>query len=86
MLRDDLAGEALFVYCSPYIRTRQTLAGLELGDFITAVYEEPRLREQDFGNLQEYDVMTAAHAERDAFGTFYSASPTASRVPTSSTE
>ena len=48
--------EQVYVYVSPYMRTMQTL--YELGqavgvDRVLGVREEPRIREQDFGNFQD---------------------------------
>jgi broad specificity phosphatase PhoE len=70
-LRATLDGERTRVYLSPYVRTRQTLAGLALGDLVDRAYEEPRLREQDWGNFQDNDVIAKARRERDEFGHFY---------------
>lgn len=59
------------VYCSPYMRTRQTLQGIFDGAGVTreAVrpYEDPRLREVDPG-YEEYD---AQHELRRTHGWFY---------------
>ena len=48
----------VYFYTSPYLRTKQTLAGL-IQSFesneIVAVREEPRLCEQQFGNFQQLD-------------------------------
>jgi broad specificity phosphatase PhoE len=35
------------------------------------MYEEPRLREQDFGNLQNPSAMAVCQEERERFGSFY---------------
>ncbi len=57
-------GEKVCFYTSPYLRTRQTLQGIIKGydkdhsEFV--VHEEPRMREQDFGNFQG----TAAEMKR----------------------
>jgi broad specificity phosphatase PhoE len=64
-LRDAL------VYCSPYRRARETLAGLLEGADVTAkelrVYEDPRLREVDHG----YDDWDAQQELRRTHGWFY---------------
>jgi broad specificity phosphatase PhoE len=70
-LRATLDDERTRVYLSPYVRTRQTLAGLALGDLVDRVYEEPRLREQEWGNFQDNDLIAKARQERDEFGHFY---------------
>jgi broad specificity phosphatase PhoE len=64
-LRDAL------IYCSPYARTRQTLAGILEGGGIAAdslrLYEDPRLREVDPG-YAEYEAQTEL---RRTHGWFY---------------
>lgn len=59
------------VYCSPYCRTRQTLAGLLDGAGLKAgsirVYEDPRLREVDPG----YADWEAQQPLRQIHGWFY---------------
>ena len=67
----------LFVYCSPYMRCQQTLTGILEGanvDRETGLVgdvQEPRLREQDFGNFQDKEKMRQNKAERARFGRFY---------------
>ena len=61
------------MYVSPYMRTMQTL--YELGsvvgaDKVLGVREEPRLREQDFGNFQDA-TMRELKRERLGFGRFF---------------
>lgn len=70
-LRALLGEQAVDVFVSPYQRTWQTLARLELGDRVRRVREEPRLREQDWGNLQDPSAQVRQRAERDAFGHFF---------------
>lgn len=59
------------VYCSPYKRTRQTLAGLLEGAQADPekikVYEDPRLREIEFG----YNEEDAPKSHRRKHGWFY---------------
>lgn len=62
---------AIQVYVSPYVRTRQTLDELRTRVTVTHVREEPRLREQDWGNYQDKTHIRAQKAERDRFGHFY---------------
>ncbi|MET1073334.1 MAG: histidine phosphatase family protein [Umezawaea sp.] len=59
------------VYVSPYLRTRKTLAGLGLGDVVDRVIAEPRLREQDWGNLQDPVQQEVLKHQRHAFGHFF---------------
>lgn len=67
------AVENALVYCSPYRRTRQTLAGLIRGAGLEAgdvrVFEDPRLREMEFG-FEEPDL-EAARQLRNRHGWFY---------------
>lgn len=62
---------AVQVYVSPYVRTRQTLDELRACFRVAHAREEPRLREQDWGNYQDKDHIRAQKAERDSFGHFY---------------
>ena len=63
-------------YLSPYVRTRQTYQGImesmkELGVTDVLAYEDPRLREQEFGNYRHPDEHAVLDLERDEFGTFF---------------
>ncbi|KAI5797993.1 phosphoglycerate mutase [Peziza echinospora] len=75
MLRPD---DTLHFYTSPYLRTRETTTGMlsELEEHPNydkiKVYEEPRLREQDFGNFQPCAAeMERMWHERAAYGHFF---------------
>jgi broad specificity phosphatase PhoE len=70
-LRDLLGPQRVDVFVSPYRRTWQTLEHLQLGDRVRRVREEPRLREQDWGNLQDPANQVRQRKERDAFGHFF---------------
>jgi broad specificity phosphatase PhoE len=73
-LRALTGGEPTQIYVSPYVRTRQTLAAVREALDPTAMLralEEPRLREQDWGNLQVRANMVAQKNARNAFGHFY---------------
>lgn len=66
--------DPLLFYVSPYLRTKQTFE--ELSAAITSdvllVREEPRLREQDFGNFQrDPEKMLEAKRDRVDFGRFF---------------
>ena len=67
--------ETVRVYLSPYRRTRQTYEGVKLGDGyemnIISEYEDPRIREQDFGHLRNLDAFELIDKERSRFGTFF---------------
>lgn len=65
--------ESVYVYVSPYMRTMQTLyeMGATFGtNRILGVREEPRMREQDFGNFQDH-TMRDLKKERARFGRFF---------------
>ena len=66
----ELVGDGrLGVYVSPYRRTLHTLALLGLSPAWTV--QEPRLREQDWGNLQDITEQRRQKEERDFFGHFF---------------
>ncbi|WP_394841915.1 histidine phosphatase family protein [Pendulispora brunnea] len=58
-------------YVSPYLRTRQTLTLLGLGGLLERTLIEPRLREQDWGNLQDVAEQQALKKQRQAYGHFF---------------
>lgn len=65
-----LLGEGPFgVVVSPYRRTLHTLELLGLDPAWTV--QEPRLREQDWGNLQDDAGQRTQEAERNAYGHFF---------------
>ncbi|KAK9480830.1 histidine phosphatase superfamily [Lipomyces japonicus] len=69
-----LPGENVLIYTSPYRRTRETTQEIvsQLQDVEYRVYEEPRLREQDFGNFQnDEDEMARIWKERARYGHFF---------------
>jgi len=65
--------EGLYVYISPYFRTRQTYdeIGKSVSRNVTQTTEDPRLREQDWGHLRHPDDSKLIENERDEYGTFY---------------
>lgn len=54
-LRDKLVSKNIFFYLSPFLRTKQTFKNIldNLGDINYRFREEPRIREQDFGNPRD---------------------------------
>jgi broad specificity phosphatase PhoE len=64
-------------YTSPYSRTRQTFQGILEGlkqrepGLQYTNYEDPRLREQEFGNFRPPGSYDDIEVERDNFGTFF---------------
>lgn len=70
-LRELFGRERVSVYVSPYRRTHQTLAHLGLDPQVVRIREEPRLREQDWGNWQDREDVRRQKAYRDAYGHFF---------------
>lgn len=66
--------EFVFLYYSPYLRTRQTvdeiIKHLKPKQIISS-REEPRISEQQFGNFQNVKDVLYAKQERHEFGRFY---------------
>lgn len=74
--KSESAGIRIQFYTSPYLRARQTCQNIidslkELGVSDIRNYEDPRLREQDFGNYRHPHEYPALELERDEFGTFF---------------
>ena len=64
--------ESVFWYISPYFRTRQTFLGLRKAFKAPyKVYEDPRLREQDWGNWRKGVDYNAVEESRNNYGHFY---------------
>ncbi|NUT47442.1 MAG: histidine phosphatase family protein [Saccharothrix sp.] len=70
-VRALLGGDPAAVYVSPYVRTRATLRNLGLDDLVERTVAEPRLREQDWGNLQDPVRQEVVKHQRHAFGHFF---------------
>ncbi|CBH17207.1 glycerolphosphate mutase, putative [Trypanosoma brucei gambiense DAL972] len=73
-LRKIIKNEKLYVYYSPYTRTRQTLTEVRkslLPSQVQGEREDERLREQEIGNFQPLDKMDEMWAERSEFGRSY---------------
>ncbi|KAH7278034.1 hypothetical protein KP509_38G020700 [Ceratopteris richardii] len=65
---------SVYFYVSPYKRTLQTLRGIGRAfdrNRIAGVREEPRLREQDFGNFQIREKMLKQKEQRARYGRFF---------------
>ncbi|MBD3261695.1 MAG: histidine phosphatase family protein [Candidatus Altiarchaeales archaeon] len=59
------------IYCSPYARTRETAMPIRRV-FPDHVYrEDPRIREQDWGNYKDLKSARKIARERKSFGTFF---------------
>ncbi|GAA2487771.1 histidine phosphatase family protein [Streptomyces gobitricini] len=70
-LRALFGDERVSVYISPYRRTHETYRLFRLDPALVRVREEPRLREQDWGNWQDRDDVRLQKAYRDAYGHFF---------------
>lgn len=70
-LRELFGDERVSAYVSPYRRAHQTFQALGLDPRLVRVREEPRLREQDWGNWQDRDDVRRQKAYRDAYGHFF---------------
>jgi len=76
-LRDqDEEPGPVFIYSSPYRRCQQTAEGVLEGagisrSEVTGHIEEPRIREQDFGNFQDVVSMKECKEMRNLFGRFF---------------
>ena len=76
ILDGDAAPGPVFIYTSPYKRCQETVDHLLLGadlpqSRILGRREEPRIREQDFGNFQDPQKVRECKVSRDEFGRFF---------------
>jgi broad specificity phosphatase PhoE len=71
VLREVLGAGPIAAYVSPYVRAIHTFELLELGDLVQRVVPEPRLREQDWGNLQDPVEQEVQKRKRHEFGHFF---------------
>lgn len=75
MIQKDEADDwKVYFYVSPYRRGLETLRNLAKSferSRIAGVREEPRLREQDFGNFQDKDQMKIEKEVRARYGRFF---------------
>ncbi|XVE57932.1 hypothetical protein DITRI_Ditri04bG0129200 [Diplodiscus trichospermus] len=72
--KDGAADWKVYFYVSPYKRTLQTLQHLGRAferSRIAGMREEPRIREQDFGNFQDREKMRVDKALRLRYGRFF---------------
>ncbi|VVA31648.1 PREDICTED: phosphoglycerate mutase [Prunus dulcis] len=72
--KDKVHNWKVYFYVSPYRRGVETLKGLGRAferSRIAGMREEPRLREQDFGNFQDREKMRVEKAIRMLYGRFF---------------
>jgi len=72
-LKEKLVSKRIFFYLSPYLRTKQTFQGIlsQLGDVEYQLREEPRIREQDFGNPRDQHIDYTKDADYKLCGAFF---------------
>jgi len=72
-IKQIIGSESINCYCSPYHRTRQTFECIKssITDNLTTNYEDPRIRELDWGHLRHPDDNESIIRERNEYGIFY---------------
>ncbi|HXD10863.1 MAG TPA: histidine phosphatase family protein [Anaerolineales bacterium] len=72
-IKEIINAESVYVYLSPYFRTRQTFQHLRPGieTNVTKISEDPRIRELDWGHLRHPNDNEEIMKQRDNFSTFY---------------
>lgn len=72
-IKELLADEKIYVYLSPFFRTRETFQYIQesIDKNLVKAIEDPRIREQDWGHLRHPDDNKGIIEERDNFSTFY---------------
>ncbi len=74
-LRSIIGNETVLFYVSPFKRSRQTLdqivSAWDGSGMSLKVREDPRIREQEWGNFQDPTQMAAVLRERDQVGRFF---------------
>lgn len=72
-IKNIIAQETIQVYISPFYRTRQTYQHIQesIEANVVKVFEDPRIREQDWGHLRPTDINAEIIEERNNFSTFY---------------
>jgi broad specificity phosphatase PhoE len=70
-LRELFGDERVHAFVSPYRRTWDSFRALGLDPLLTEAKEEPRLREQDWGNWQDVEDIQRQRKARDSYGHFF---------------
>lgn len=72
-IAESIGDETFGVFCSPYVRTVQTKDAMLEGIGRTPLfdYQDPTLREQEYGNMPPADENAANRAQRKQFGYFF---------------
>lgn len=73
ILSKKLVSNRIFFYLSPYLRTKQTFEGIfsQLGNVKYKLREEPRIREQDFGNPRDQFIDFTQDPDYEKMGSFF---------------
>ena len=72
-IKEIIGSENLYVYLSPYARTRQTYQHIKerIETNVLKTSEDPRIRELDWGHLRHPDENEDITRARDSFSIFY---------------
>ncbi len=74
-LKTLIGEDTVQFYVSPYLRTRQTydglIEGLNIPDSRYVRYEDPRIREQDWGHFRGIEDIGPIQKERYRYGSFF---------------
>lgn len=72
-LSKELVSKNVFFYLSPFLRTKQTFKRIlsQLGDVKYKLREEPRIREQDFGNPRDQFIDFTQDPDYAKIGSFF---------------
>jgi broad specificity phosphatase PhoE len=72
-IKNLIGSETLYVYISPYYRTRQTYQYIKeyVSPNVVKAVEDPRLREQDWGHLRNADMNDEIVKNRHSYSAFY---------------
>jgi broad specificity phosphatase PhoE len=73
-LRSIIGQESMYVYMSPYLRSKQTWGNIKkafLPSQIITERQDPRLREQEFGNIANLQKLSEELEEQKRFGDFF---------------
>lgn len=69
-LQQELGGESVHYYVSPHLRSRQTYHNISK-HIPGRMFEDPRLREQEWGHFRTPDETKALEDIRDRYGPFH---------------
>jgi len=72
-IKEIIGQGSVHVYLSPFYRTRQTYAQIakSIEGSVIKLFEDPRLREQDWGHFRHPEAGEEIDQERDKYGAFY---------------